>query len=64
MRYNIDGIYVIDEKALNELPDEDFLAFRKQGLLPLIYAHLSSLQQLRRISELQYEADKAAEEAE
>lgn len=63
-RYNIDGIHVIDEKALNELPDEDFLALRKQGLLPLIYAHLSSLQQLRRISQLQYEADKEAEQAE
>jgi hypothetical protein len=27
----------------------------------LIYAHLSSLQQLRRLSEMQYNADKAAE---
>ena len=59
-RYNIDGIYIIDEKALNELPDEEFLEIRKQGLLPLIYAHLTSLQQLRRISAKQYEADKKA----
>ena len=61
-RYNIDGIYIVDEKAINELPDEEFLALRKQGLLPLIYAHLSSLQQLRRISQLQYEADLEADE--
>jgi len=60
-RYNIDGVYTIDEKKLNELPDEDFLDLRKQGLIPLIYAHLSSLQQLRRISEMQYNADKAGE---
>lgn len=58
-RYNIDGIYTVDETALNALPDEDFLHLRKQGLLALIYAHLASLQQLRRISRLQYEADKA-----
>lgn len=58
-RYNIDGIYTIDEAKLNELSDEDYLDFRKKGLIPLIYAHLSSLQQLRRISEMQYEADKA-----
>lgn len=58
-RYNIDGVYTIDEQKLNALSDEDFLDLRKQGLIPLIYAHLSSLQQLRRISEMQYEADKA-----
>ncbi len=60
-RYNIDGIYTVDEKALNALSDEDFLQLRKQGLLALIYAHLASLQQLRRISQMQYEADKAAQ---
>ncbi|MEX0964028.1 MAG: SapC family protein [Pseudohongiellaceae bacterium] len=58
-RYNIDGIYTIDEQKLNALSDEDFLELRKLGLIPLIYAHLSSLQQLRRLSEMQYEADKA-----
>lgn len=58
-RYNIDGIYVINEIALNELSDEDYLHLRTMGLLPLIYAHLTSLQQLRRVSERQYVADKA-----
>lgn len=57
--YNIDGIYTINEEVLNKLPDEDFLELRKQGLLALIYAHLASLQQLRRVSQLQYESDKA-----
>jgi len=61
LRYNIDGIYIVNEVALNELSDEDYLHLRKMGLLPVIYAHLSSLQQLRRLSELQYVADKAAQ---
>ncbi len=60
-RYNIEGIYVVNETALNELSDEDYLHLRTMGLLPLIYAHLTSLQQLRRVSELQYVADKAAQ---
>lgn len=60
-RYNIDGVYSIDEKKLNALPDEEFLEMRKDGIIPLIYAHLSSLQQLRRISEKQYNADKASD---
>ena len=59
--YNIDGIYVVDEQKFNELSDEDFLDMRSRGLVALVYAHLTSLQQLRRISERQYVADKAAE---
>jgi len=61
--YNIDGVYTVDEQKLNALPDEEYMDLRKQGLIPFIYAHLSSLQQLRRISALQYSADKAAEAA-
>ncbi len=61
MRYNIDGIYTVDETRLNELSDEDYLHLRRMGLLPVIYAHLASLQQLRRLSERQYLADKEAE---
>ena len=60
-QYNIDGVYTVDEQKLNALSDEDFLDLRKKGVIPLIYAHLSSLQQLRRISEMQYNADKAEE---
>ena len=59
--YNIDGIYVVDEQKFNELPDEDFLDMRSRGLVALVYAHLNSLQQLRRVSERQYTADKAME---
>ncbi len=59
-RYGIDGIYIINEKKFNNLSDEDFLELRKIGLVSIIYAHLTSLQQLRRISQRQYEADQAA----
>lgn len=62
-RFNINGIYVVNEIALNELSDADFLDLRKMGLLPVIYAHLTSLQQLRRVAEMQYQADKAAKAA-
>jgi len=33
----------IDEQRLNEMPDEQFLALRKSGLLPVIYGQLMSL---------------------
>jgi hypothetical protein len=58
--YNIDGIYTVSEEKLNALSDEDYLELRKRGLLGMIYAHLTSLQQFRRVSKLQFDADKAA----
>jgi hypothetical protein len=33
---------VVDEARLNALADEDFLALRKAGALPAVYAHLES----------------------
>jgi len=48
--FTINGVYLIDEKALNELPSDEFEQLRKQGLLPLIYAHLTSLQQITRLT--------------
>ena len=41
------GMEVVDEKALNGLPLEVFGELRDQGLLPLIYAHLLSMANLR-----------------
>lgn len=41
------GMEVVDEKALNNLPLETFGELRDQGLLPLIYAHLLSMANLR-----------------
>ncbi|MFT5704483.1 MAG: hypothetical protein ACI8SK_000430 [Shewanella sp.] len=56
---NIDGVYIIDEKALNELKDEEFLILKNKGLVPLIYAHLTSLHQIARLITKQNELDKA-----
>lgn len=56
---NIDGVYIIDEKALKELKDEEFLSLKSKGLLPLIYAHLTSLHQIARLITKQNEFDKA-----
>lgn len=48
--FTINGVYLIDEKVLNELSTEEFDQLRKQGLLPLIYSHLTSLQQITRLT--------------
>ncbi|MBY5921822.1 SapC family protein [Ferrimonas balearica] len=49
--YNIGGIYMVNEKALNELSDEAFGELRKRGFLPLVYAHLASLHQVNRLAD-------------
>jgi hypothetical protein len=48
--FTINGVYLIDEKVLNELSTDEFELLRKQGLLTLIYAHLTSLQQITRLT--------------
>ncbi|TPH19367.1 SapC family protein [Litorilituus lipolyticus] len=49
----INGLYMIDEKKLNELPNEEFNELRNKGLLPLIYAHLTSIHQINRLAHKQ-----------
>ena len=48
----INGVYLVDEKALNSLPDDAFLELRKKGFLAPIYDHLGSLHQLTRLAKL------------
>lgn len=43
----IKGLQIVDEQKLNTLPHEAFAKLRDQGALPLIYAHLLSLANLR-----------------
>jgi hypothetical protein len=52
-RATISGVYIIDEKALSALDDNEFIDIKNKGLLPLIYSHLSSLYQIGRLSRLQ-----------
>ena len=55
--YEVDGVFTVDEEALEKLSNEEFLELRKRGFLPLIYSHLISLQQMHKISRLQYQND-------
>lgn len=41
--FKIKGVYAVNDKILQELSDQDFLELRKKHYLPLIYAHISSL---------------------
>ena len=43
----IAGLEFVNEKALNALPHEEFAKLRDGGVLPLIYAHLLSVANLR-----------------
>ena len=43
----VEGIYRIDETALNDLDKDDFEDIRKVGALPLIYSQLLSMQHLQ-----------------
>lgn len=44
--HRVNGFFVIDQDKLNALSDEQFLSLRKFGVLPAIYAHLSSLERV------------------
>lgn len=48
----IDGLFQVDEQALNSLDDEAFLELRQNGVLPLIYCQLISMQQLPTLNKL------------
>jgi hypothetical protein len=49
--YSLNGLYAIDEKRLNTLPDENFLAIKKAGALPAIYAALISMQSINNLAQ-------------
>lgn len=46
----ITGFEVVDPEKLNAIEDSQFIQWRTQGLLPLIYAHLASLENIRQLS--------------
>ncbi len=51
-RYEIEGLFRINEQALNTLPAEVFVAMRDSGALAIAYAHLLSQQNLGTIRAL------------
>jgi len=59
--HRIQGLFRVDEAALNALPAEAFEALRQAGALPLAYCQLLSMQHLPRLSRLagQHEAADA-----
>ncbi|WP_374348829.1 SapC family protein [Chitinimonas sp.] len=48
---NMDGMFVIDEDKLREIPADKAADWLKRGLLSLVYAHLFSLGNLNALSE-------------
>ena len=48
-KYTVDGVYIIDDEVLNKLSNDDFNELRSKGLLPMIYAQLSSMHQISRL---------------
>ena len=53
------GLYSIDEKKLNELPEEKVLDFHKRGLYIPIHAMLCSTGQVNRLAQLRNQSDNA-----
>ena len=47
--HNVTGLFSIDEKKLQELPDDQFLKLRHSGALSLAYIQLQSMGQVQRL---------------
>ena len=56
------GFQMIDEEKLRELRGDELRKMNQNGMLPLIYAHLFSLSQMREVFGRQLQAGKAPEQ--
>ncbi|GHB65983.1 hypothetical protein GCM10008107_13790 [Psychrosphaera saromensis] len=56
--FNLNGLFIVDEKKLSALSDEDFLSLRKRGFLGPIYSHLSSMHQVNNLVKVYTEKNK------
>ncbi|MBD1582900.1 SapC family protein [Pseudoalteromonas sp. S16_S37] len=56
---DINGIYLVDERKLNEMSDEDYLELRKRGYLAPIFAFLTSTHQVARLARLKAQRAEA-----
>tara|TARA_B110000116_G_scaffold272452_1_gene297751 strand:+ start:6158 stop:6889 length:732 start_codon:yes stop_codon:yes gene_type:complete len=59
--HDLNGLYVINEKKLNELSDEVYLDIRKRGYMAPIYSQLASMNQLQNLGQLKVAAKKIAD---
>lgn len=59
-RRSLDGLYRIDEAALNALPAADFEALRQAGALPVVYCQLLSMQHFAMLGKLAHAHQQAA----
>lgn len=53
----LNNIYKIDEKSLNNLSDEDYLALRKHGAIYIAHCQLISQHQLKALSRLSFQKE-------
>lgn len=49
----VQGLFCVDEAALNSLPIEAFDALRQSGALPMVYCHLLSMQHLHSLGRME-----------
>ena len=55
----VDGLFCIDEAALNTLSDETFVELRQSGALPIIYCQLLSMQRISELAQFAQAKSKA-----
>lgn len=59
-KLKVDGFFAVEEKQLTQLSDADLVAMHRNGVMGLIYAHLVSLGNLRKLVQWRAEAQAAA----
>ena len=59
-KLKVDGFYAVEEQLLAKLSDADVLLLQRSGVMGLIYAHLVSLGNLRRLVQWRIDAKPAA----
>lgn len=56
--HSLSGFRAIDREKFAALPDETILEWRRNGLLPVVYAHFISMGNVNRLATLQSERNK------
>jgi len=57
-KVQLDGIYLVKDQKVRDLPDDVALDFHRRGFLQAIYAHLMSLSQASRLARLKVTAQR------